>query len=37
MTEKPFAYKKAYTNLITNFIFHEDLVEILPKVITKRV
>ena len=36
MTEKPFAYKKAYTNLITNFIFHEDLVEILPKVITKK-
>ena len=36
MTEKPFAYKKAYTNLKTNFIFHEDLVKILPKVITKK-
>ena len=36
MTEKPFAYKKAYTNLKTNFIFHEDLVEILPKVINKK-
>ncbi len=36
MTEKPFAYKKAYTNLKTNFIFHEDLVKILPKVISKK-
>ena len=36
MTEKPFAYKKAYTNLKTNFIFHEDLVKILPKVILKK-
>ena len=36
MTEKPFAYKKAYNNLKTNFIFHEDLVKILPKVISKK-
>ena len=36
MTEKPFAYKKAYTNLKTNFMFHEDLVNYLPKLINKR-
>lgn len=33
MTESPFIYKKAYTNLISNFMFHEDLVKILPKII----
>ena len=36
MTEKPFYYKKAYTNLRSNYLFHEDLVEILPKIINKK-
>ena len=36
MTEKPFAYKKAFTNLKTNFMFHEDLVNLLPKLISKK-
>ena len=36
MTEKPFAYKSAYTNLKTNFMFHEDIVKLLPKLITKK-
>ena len=36
MTEKPFIHKKAYTDLITNFMFHEDLVKILPKLINKK-
>ena len=36
MTEKPFAYKKAYTNLKTNFMYHEDLVKYLPKLINKK-
>tara|TARA_B100001057_G_scaffold16788_1_gene15689 strand:- start:457 stop:1173 length:717 start_codon:yes stop_codon:yes gene_type:complete len=36
MTEKPFMFKKAYTNLIANFMYHEDLVKILPKVINKK-
>ena len=36
MTEKPFMYKKAYTNLKTNFMFHEDLVNMLPKLINKK-
>jgi len=33
MTEKPFLHKKAYSNLISNFMYHEDLVKILPKII----
>ncbi len=36
MTEKPFAYKKAFTNLKTNFMFHEKLVHYLPKLINKK-
>ena len=35
MTEKPFPYKKAYTNLYSNYIFHEDIVSILPKLIDR--
>ena len=36
MTEKPFLYKKAYTNLKTNFMFHEDLAKVFFKLIYKR-
>ena len=36
MTEKPFPYKKAYSNLKTNFIFHQDLIKILPKIIKEK-
>ena len=36
MTEKPFLHNKAYVNLKSNFMFHEDLVEILPKLINKK-
>ena len=36
MTEKPFLYNKAYTNLESNYMFHEDLVNILPKLINKK-
>ena len=35
MTEKPFAHDTAFTNLKTNFMFHEDLVEMLPKIINE--
>ena len=35
MTEKPFTHAAAFTNLKTNFMFHEDLVEILPKIINE--
>ena len=33
MTEKPFAYKKAYTNVYSNYMFHEEMAKILPKLI----
>ena len=36
MTEKPFLHKKAYTNLKTNFMFHEDLAKVFFKLINKR-
>ena len=36
MTEKPFLYKKAYTNLKSNYMFHEELVKILPKIINQK-
>ena len=36
MTSKPFQYNKGYTNLKTNFMFHEDLVKILPKIINQK-
>ena len=36
MTEKPFPYNKAFTNLKTNFLFHEDLVQMLPSLINKK-
>ena len=36
MTEKPFRHKIAYSNLTTNFMFHEDVVKILPKIIEKK-
>ena len=36
MTEKPFLHNKAYTNLKSNFLFHEDLVFMLPKLINKK-
>ena len=36
MTEKPFMFKEAYSNLIANFMYHEDLAKILPKIINKK-
>lgn len=36
MTEKPFRYKKAFGNLIANYMYHEDLVEILPSIINEK-
>ena len=35
MMEKPFTHSAAFTNLKSNFMFHEDLVEILPKIINE--
>ena len=36
MTEKPFKFKNAYSDLLSNFMFHEDVVKILPKIINER-
>ena len=36
MTEKPFIHKKAFANVKLNFIFHEDLVKILIKLLNKK-
>ena len=36
MTEKPFLHKKAYGNLKSNYMFHEDLVKMLPKILNKK-
>lgn len=36
MTEKPFLHQKAYTNIKSNFLFHEDLVKILPKILNQK-
>ena len=33
MTEKPFVHKLAYSNMITNFIFHEDFIKLFLKVL----
>ena len=30
MTEKPFIHKQAFTNMKTNFIFHEEIAKLLP-------
>ena len=35
MMEKPFPYKKAYNNLISNFMYHDDLVKLLPFIVNQ--
>lgn len=36
MTEKPFVHKEAFNDFITNFIYHEDIVEIILKTIDQK-
>ena len=36
MTEKPFIHEKAYANVKTNFIFHEDAAKIILKLLNKK-
>ena len=36
MTEKPFIHKKAFANVKSSFIYHEDVIEYLFKVINKK-
>ena len=36
MTEKPFIHKAAFTNVKSNFIYHEDVAQILFKLLNKK-
>ena len=36
MCEKPFIHKKAFYDIETNFIFHDDVVKIIPKILNKK-
>ena len=36
MTEKPFIHKYAFSNVKTNFIYHEDFVKLFLKLINKK-
>lgn len=36
MTEKPFVHKYAFADMITNFIFHEDLIKIFEKILNQK-
>ena len=36
MTEKPFVHKKAYANVKTNFIYHDDIAKILFKLVNQK-
>ena len=36
MTEKPFIHKYAFSNVKSNFIFHEDIAKIFVKIINKK-
>ena len=36
MTEKPFIHKSAFNDFITNFIFHDEVAEILRKLLTQK-
>jgi dTDP-4-dehydrorhamnose reductase len=36
MTEKPFIHKKAFANVYSNFIYHEEVASILFKIINKK-
>ena len=35
MCEKPFLHKKAFHDIETNFMYHQDLVKVLPKILDK--
>ena len=36
MTERPFIHKYAFKDLITNFIFHDEVVKMFPKIIKEK-
>ena len=36
MTEKPFVHKKAFTNVKTNFIYHDEVANLLLKLLKNK-
>ena len=36
MCEKPFVHRYAFSDIKTNFMFHEDFIKILPKILDKK-
>tara|TARA_B100000242_G_C43006832_1_gene467941 strand:- start:46 stop:753 length:708 start_codon:yes stop_codon:yes gene_type:complete len=36
MCEKPFNHKTAFHDIFTNFIFHDEIVKIIPKILNKK-
>ena len=36
MCEKPFVHKKAFHDIETNFLFHDDVIKIIPKILNKK-
>lgn len=36
MTEKPFVHKYAFSDIKTNFIFHEEVAKIIPRILNKK-
>ena len=36
MTEKPFLHKYAFTNMFTNFIYHDEFINIFLKIINQK-
>ena len=36
MTERPFVHKSAFANVKTNFIYHDDIIEIFLKILNKK-
>ena len=36
MSEKPFAHESAFTDIKTNFLYHDEMAKIIPNIIKKR-
>ena len=36
MTERPFVHKKAYANVVSSFLYHDEVIKILFKVLNKK-
>ena len=34
--EKPFIHKHAFSDIKSNFMFHDDLIKIIPKILNKK-